>query len=99
VLGQGGVGAGGDLGTQRRVLRRPDQPRPPRARRRGRAAGRRAALLPPRDGGPVDAEGAGGLRLGEPGVDGAQAAVAEVGRVLLHERASSHPEQLLRKPL
>jgi hypothetical protein len=99
VLGQGGVGGGGHLGAQLGLLRRADQPGPAEARRRRRAAGRLAPLLPPRQGGPVDAEAADGLRLGEPGVDGPQEAVAAVGRVLLHGPAPSHPEHLLRKPL
>jgi hypothetical protein len=47
----------------------------------------------------VDAEGAAGLGFGEPGVDGAQQAVAQVGGVLLRGAAAYHPAQLLRNPL
>ena len=80
--------------------------RPPRSMRRWRpsrgvrrdAAGLAPPLLPAADGSFRDAKGAGGLRLCQPGVQGAQQAVAKVGRVLFHP-GSFAPGQLLCNPL
>ena len=71
----------------------------PAAPRRGRhPAGLASLLLPAADGAVGDAKGAGGLRSRQPGVQGAQQAVAKVGRVLFHPDSIA-PGRLLCNPL
>ncbi|MCD6057892.1 MAG: hypothetical protein K0Q89_1422 [Thermomicrobiales bacterium] len=94
MLVQRGVGVDRRLGAQGRFVAGPDAAAAPHARL-GRGPAGLAPSLPPAADRPVgDAEGAGGLRLLQPGVQGAQQAVAEVGRVLFHPRRIA-PGQLL----
>ena len=63
---------------------RPIRRRPAGPRGGGDGAGLVPPLPPPLDRAEPDAEEAGRLGLGKPGVDGSQQPLAEVGRVLLH---------------
>jgi hypothetical protein len=84
VFGQCGVGVRLHLRPQRRFVLHPDLPVPSGARF-GSHASRLTPLLPPAADRPIrNAEGAGGLRLPQPGVQGPQQALAKVGRILLH---------------
>jgi hypothetical protein len=86
VLGQRGVGSGGDLGSQRRGLVGADARAPTGARQRRGQPGGAPASAPADNRAGADVEEPGGLGQGEPSIDRSQQPFAEVGRVVLHPR-------------
>lgn len=98
VLSQGGIGQRLDLGQQRRLGLPPNAPPPTRSRRGGQRAGFLLSAAPAFDRAFADTKAAGRLSLREPGVDGSQQPLAEVGGVLLHAPTFS-PVQLFRNAL
>ena len=98
VLRERGIRGGDDLRQERCRILRPNPAMSARPRQRGYRASLALLGAPPLDRADPDTEEAGRLGLREPGVDGSQQPLAEVGGVLLHSPIVA-PAQLLRNPL
>jgi len=79
MLGQGGVGMGGDLRDQRGVRSRPNLGRAARPCLRGKRTALGSPLRPAPHGARVDADPGLDLSHGLAGVDGGQGAFTEIG--------------------
>lgn len=98
MLDECGVGRGGHLRQQRRFLLWPDAATAAGAASSHQRAGLALLGAPALDRADTDAKQAGRLDLWQPGVNGSQQPLAEVGGILLHSPSIS-TAQLLRNPL
>ena len=98
MFGQGGIWRGSDLGQQGRFIRWSDTTMPSWSWPCGLGAGLALLGAPTLDGADPNTEEAGRLSLREPGGDGSQQPLAEVGGVLLHPEIVALA-RLFRNPL
>jgi hypothetical protein len=100
MLGERGVGMGGRLGAQLRVLLRANLGNPPGARSGGDRAALAARLLPAANRPGIDAKPVDDLSHRPPGVHGGQGSFTEIGGVMRALHRTSLPDgHFIRNPL